>query len=91
MKFSLSIPSDIPSIPVASTTLRTGKSVTIFYSVLLLIFFLLSIHVFLDARALICKRLRSPGIDTKEPIPTVYVAWQAGTTTLFEVPARQAT
>ncbi len=31
----------------------------------------------------IFKLLRSPGIDSKESIPTVYVAWRAGTTTLF--------
>jgi hypothetical protein len=34
-------------------------------------------------RARICKRLRSPGIDSKESIPPAYVAWRAGTTTLF--------
>jgi hypothetical protein len=27
--------------------------------------------------------LRSPGIDSKESIPPAYVAWRAGTTTLF--------
>jgi hypothetical protein len=27
------------------------------------------------------KRLRSPGIDSKESIPPAYVAWRAGTTT----------
>jgi hypothetical protein len=37
--------------------------------------------------ARICKRLRSPDIDSKESIPTAYVAWQAGTATLFDVPA----
>ncbi len=37
-------------------------------------------------RAGLCKPLRSPGIDSP-----AYVAWQSGTTTLFEVPARQAT
>ncbi len=31
----------------------------------------------------IVKRLRSPGIDSKESIPPAYVAWRAGTTTLF--------
>jgi hypothetical protein len=37
------------------------------------------------SRARICKRLRSPGIDSEETIPPVYeyVAWRAGTTTLF--------
>jgi hypothetical protein len=34
-------------------------------------------------RARICKRLRSPGIDSEESIPSAYVAWRAGTTTLF--------
>ncbi len=28
----------------------------------------------------ICKRLRSPGINSKEAIPPAYVAWRAGTT-----------
>jgi hypothetical protein len=31
----------------------------------------------------ILKLLRSPGIDSKELISPVYVAWRAGTTTLF--------
>ncbi len=30
-------------------------------------------------RARICKRLKSLGIDSKESIPPVYVAWRAGT------------
>jgi hypothetical protein len=34
-------------------------------------------------RAGIFKLLRSPGIDSKESIPPGYVAWRAGTTTLF--------
>jgi hypothetical protein len=33
-----------------------------------------------NSRARICKRLRSPGIDSEESIPTTYVAWQDGTT-----------
>jgi hypothetical protein len=33
-------------------------------------------------RARICKRLWSPGIDSEESIPPVYVAWRAGTTIL---------
>ncbi len=37
-------------------------------------------------RAWICKRLRSPGIDSKGS----YVAWQAGMITLFYATARQA-
>ncbi len=31
----------------------------------------------------IFKLLRSPGIDSNESIPPAYVAWRAGTTTLF--------
>jgi hypothetical protein len=34
-------------------------------------------------RARIFKRLWSPGIDSKAPIPPAYVAWRAGTITLF--------
>ncbi len=34
-------------------------------------------------RARIFKLLRSPRIDSKEPIPPAHVAWRAGTTTLF--------
>ncbi len=50
-------------------------------------------------RAQICKRFRSPGIDSKESIPPAYVAWRAGTWNRFVVyplmysvvvPARQA-
>ncbi len=37
--------------------------------------------VFLRAR--IFKRLWSPGIDSKASIPPAYVAWRAGTITLF--------
>jgi hypothetical protein len=33
--------------------------------------------------ALFCKRLSSPGVDSKESIPPAYVARRAGTTTLF--------
>ncbi len=33
--------------------------------------------------ARIFKRLWSPGIDSKEIIPPAYVAWRAGTITLF--------
>ncbi len=29
------------------------------------------------------KLLKSPGIDSKESITLAYVAWRAGTTTLF--------
>jgi len=35
------------------------------------------------SRAGILKLLRSPGIDSKESIPPAYVAWRAGTITLF--------
>jgi hypothetical protein len=35
------------------------------------------------ARCGIFKLLRGPGIDLKESIPPAYVAWQAGTTSLF--------
>ena len=34
-------------------------------------------------RAQIFKFLRSPEIDSKESVPPAYVAWRAGTTTLF--------
>jgi hypothetical protein len=40
----------------------------------------------IPSRARICKRLRSPGIDSKKSIPPTYVAWRAGTTTLFVLP-----
>ncbi len=36
-----------------------------------------------DYRARIFKLLRSPRIDFKESMPLAYVAWRAGTTTLF--------
>jgi hypothetical protein len=34
---------------------------------------------YLPARARICKRLWSPGIDSEESISLAYVAWRAGT------------
>ncbi len=37
----------------------------------------------LDTRARIFKRLWSPGIDSQELIPPAYLAWRAGTITLF--------
>ncbi len=37
----------------------------------------------------ICKRLRGPGIDTKELIPPAYVAQQAGPSNRVVVPANQ--
>ncbi len=41
--------------------------------------------------ARICKRLRSPGIDSKEPIPPGYVAYRAGPTNRIVVLVRQVT
>jgi hypothetical protein len=41
-------------------------------------------------RARICRRLRSPGIDSKVSIPPANVAWRAGTSNRIVVPARQA-
>jgi hypothetical protein len=38
----------------------------------------------------ICKRLKSPTIDSKESIPPAYAAWRAGTSNRVVVPARQA-
>ncbi len=37
----------------------------------------------------ISKRFRSPGIDSKESIPSAYVAWLAAMITLFVIPADQ--
>ncbi len=44
----------------------------------------------LQGRGHICKRLRSPEIDSEKSIPPAYVAWLAGTTSRVVVPARQA-
>jgi hypothetical protein len=44
----------------------------------------------LPDRARTCKRLRSPGIDSKESIPPAYLAWRAGTSNGVVIPARQA-
>jgi hypothetical protein len=44
----------------------------------------------MSSRVRICKRLRSPGIDSSESIPPAYVACRAGTTNRVVVPARQA-
>ena len=41
------------------------------------------INIVTQIRARIFKHLRSPEIDSKELIPPAYVAWRAGTTTLF--------
>ncbi len=43
-----------------------------------------------DVWARICKRLGSPGIDSKELIPPAYVTWRAGMSNTVVVPARQA-
>jgi hypothetical protein len=42
-----------------------------------------SIYCMRDFRAHIFKLSRSAGIDFKELIPPAYVAWRAGTITLF--------
>jgi hypothetical protein len=48
-------------------------------------------HAFIPVRwARVCKRLRSPGIDSKEWIPPAYIAWRTGTSNRIVVPARQA-
>jgi hypothetical protein len=47
---------------------------------------LVQVFIITDAvgcKARIFKRLWSPGIDSKELIPPAYVAWRAGTITLF--------
>jgi hypothetical protein len=41
-------------------------------------------------RAQICKRLRRPGIDTKESIPPTSEMWRADTSKRIVVPPRQA-
>jgi hypothetical protein len=42
------------------------------------------------SRARICKRLRSPGIDSKESIPPACLAWRPGTSNRVVLPACQA-
>jgi hypothetical protein len=42
-------------------------------------------HRIIPSRARIFKLLRAPGIDSKESIPPIYVAWRAGTITLFQI------
>jgi hypothetical protein len=37
-----------------------------------------AVQVYYTTRARICKRFRSPGIDSKESIPPAYVACMAG-------------
>jgi hypothetical protein len=41
-------------------------------------------------RARICKRLKSPGTDSKELIPLAYVSWWASTSNRVVLTARQA-
>jgi hypothetical protein len=41
-------------------------------------------------RARICKRLRSPGIDSNESILPAYITWRDGTSNRVVVPARKA-
>jgi hypothetical protein len=41
------------------------------------------INIVTQIRVRIFKHLRSPEIDSKELISPAYVAWRAGTTTLF--------
>jgi len=45
-------------------------------------YLLFSRHVKKDSWARIFKRLRSPGVDSKESIPPAYVAWRAGTSNI---------
>ncbi len=42
------------------------------------------------ARARICKRLRSPEIDSNESIPPAYVVWRGSTSNRVVVPSHQA-
>jgi hypothetical protein len=53
-------------------------------------YFMCQLVTITTTRARICKRLRSPGIDSEKSIPLDYVAWRAGTTNRVVVPARQA-
>jgi hypothetical protein len=39
-----------------------------------------------EPRARIYKRLRSPGIDSKESVPPAYAAWRTGTTNSVIIP-----
>jgi hypothetical protein len=48
-----------------------------------------SLNICPQIRASICKRLRSPGIDSEESIQAGYVAGRAGTTNMVVVPTRQ--
>jgi len=40
----------------------------------------------LEVRGRICRRLRSPGIDSEESNPPAYVTWRAGTGCSYLVP-----
>ncbi len=46
-------------------------------------FFIFQLGIKKATKARILKLLRSPRIDSKEPIPAGCVAWRAGTTTPF--------
>jgi hypothetical protein len=69
--------------------LKNSKSSSYFYEKFLLVadsYRIVKIYDFLlssYARAGIFKPLWSPGIDAKASIPPAYVAWRAGTITLF--------
>jgi hypothetical protein len=41
-------------------------------------------------RGRICKRLRSPGIDSNESIPPAFITWRDGTSNRVVVLARKA-
>jgi hypothetical protein len=56
----------------------------------LVILFTCLYSILFETRARICKRLRSPGIDSEKSIPRAYVAWRAGTTNKVVVPARKS-
>ncbi len=52
-----------------------------------------TLGAWISTRARICKRLRSPGIDSNASIPSAFVAWRAGTSNRVNrvvVPGRQA-
>jgi hypothetical protein len=47
------------------------------------------VQYFVERYYCVCKRLRSPGIDSEEWIPPAYVAWRPGTTNRVVVLAPQ--
>ncbi len=53
------------------------------FGIVLLCFRISLLGIPIEHRARIFKLSMSPGNDSKEPIPPAYVAWRAGTTTLF--------